>query len=234
MPWTEVTTAVPNAALATQVSCLAQLGTDGCGFEQQLQAGIRALERPDQSAFLQGTHLLAVIVVSDEEDCSIKFAELFQTSQWKEGLNTACNYPQSNEDNFLFDADYFYSKLIGLKGNRANAVVFAAIVGVPMGDNSPCQGAGDTIDGCLGDPSMTYTPATFTRPEDDVEYVHFQPACIRTNEDGVELTQARPGRRYVKVAQKFGCTGFVYSICNADWSEPMSEIARRIAKCMVI
>jgi hypothetical protein len=61
-------------------------------------------------------------------------------------------------------------------------------------------------------------------------YKHFRPACERHAEDpDVPVTSARPGRRYVKVAESFGANGYVYSICNADWSPAMKEIAKVIA-----
>ncbi|MCP4679123.1 MAG: hypothetical protein GY854_27255 [Deltaproteobacteria bacterium] len=229
--WTETTKDTENLDIARQVACLAQLGTEGCGIEQQLQASIKSLSRSGQSGFIRDNHLLAVIVVSDEEDCSVKDKGLFSTQEWQGShINTACNLPESNENNFLFEPKYFHDKLVELKGGQASAVVFAAIVGVPDGNNSPCQGIGDTLDGCLSDSSMKYEEAEFDNGSG--KFNHFKPACQRES-GGVVVTSARPGRRYVKLAQEFGCAGYVYSICNEDWSEAMREIARLIASCVV-
>jgi hypothetical protein len=218
-----------NDELATEVACMAQVGIEGCGVEQQLQAGVRALSRSDQP-FMRENHLLAVLAVSDEEDCSVQDAALFSTPEWdaqmNPAFNTACSLPLSNA-NYLFDPQYFYDTLVAYKGGRADAVVFAAIVGVPV--SSSCQGTGDRIDGCLEDPAMQYEIGTFVMA--DMEYQHFYPACER-EEDSVTVTSARPGRRYVEVAQAFGCAGYVYSICNADWRPAMDEIARIIAACI--
>ncbi len=233
-PWTEHIPDATNLDLVKQVSCLAQLGNEGCGIEQQLQAGIKALERSDQVGFVRDNYLLATIVVSDEEDCSIRDNGLFATDEWQDPehrgtINTACNYPAENEENFLFPPQYFYDKLVGLKGGVRSAVVFAAIVGVPSGAGSPCQGRGDEISGCLDDASMQFNIQEYQIGEDTIE--HFVPACTR--EVGGELvTEARPGRRFVQLAQEFGCAGYVYSICNEDWSQAMSEIARMIVKCI--
>jgi hypothetical protein len=79
---------------------------------------------------------------------------------------------------------------------------------------------------------MDYIPKEFEGENDT--YIHFAPACERTNIAGQLVTSARPGRRYVKVAQEFGCASYVYSICNEDWSEAMTEIARLIATCLVV
>jgi hypothetical protein len=239
--WAETTEASVNPEMVHHVACMAQLGTDGCGYEQQLQAPIKALKRTQQAKFLRENHLLAVIVVSDEEDCSIKDPGLFTTPEWAEMegefRNTACNDPPKNEEDYLFDADYFYNELITLKGGVESAVVFAAIVGVPRGDDSPCQGFGDALDDCLTDPRMALEIGTFTTIYEGEErsYKHFQPACIREDPVDAEnppVTEARPGRRYVKLAQKFGCAGYIYSICNEDWSEAMDEIAKLIASCI--
>jgi hypothetical protein len=53
------------------------------------------------------------------------------------------------------------------------------------------------------------------------------PACVR-EEGNTEVTRAWPARRFVELAQSFGDRGYVYSICNADWSPAMSELAQLI------
>ena len=90
--------------LGHDFSCLAMLGTDGCGFEQPLEAGLKALwpsadERvrflgldQDSSTFGHGDaanagfsraergsipSLLLIVVLSDEDDCSATDSSLF-------------------------------------------------------------------------------------------------------------------------------------------------------------
>jgi hypothetical protein len=231
VPWAETTESVPNRYLVNNVSCMAELGTGGCGIEQQLQAGVKAVTRPDQSAFLKEDHLLSVIVVSDEEDCSIADSGLFQTPEWNDNryLNTACNFPESNETNYLFNADYFHDKLVEAKGGRSDAVVFAAIVGVPSID-ATCQGNGNQIGGCIADPAMQLVPQEFHDDLNDVNYTHFSPACTRVDSTGTPVTTARPGRRFVETAQQFGSEGYVFSICNADWSPAMAAVSSAIVQ----
>jgi hypothetical protein len=230
----ETTADDTNADFATQVCCLAQAGKDGCGVEQQLEASVRSLTRSDQDDFLVDTHVLAVIVVSDEEDCSISDNGLFATPEFENNtagglFNTACNLPASNEEDFLFDTGRYKEKLVGLKENP-EGVFFAAIVGVPIGDSGGCEGLGSELGDCLENDEMQLKVENFVTPEGD-PYKHFAPACIRS-EGAVEVTSARPGRRYVKVAEDFGKKGIVYSICNADWSEAMKEIAEMIVECI--
>jgi hypothetical protein len=56
--------------LAGVFACMAVLGIDGCGFEQPLEAMRRAFENPLNAGFLREDAALAVIVLSDEDDCS--------------------------------------------------------------------------------------------------------------------------------------------------------------------
>jgi len=111
-------------------------------------------------------------------------------------------------------------------------VVFAAVVGVPTDDDaggdSPCQGTGEFLESCLKHESMKLEVGVF-QTQNGTPYRHFKPACERF-ENSVNVTSARPGRRYVEVAQSFSANGYVYSICNADWSPAMKDIAAVIAE----
>jgi hypothetical protein len=50
---------------------LARLGDGGCGFEQPLAAMRRALTHPANAGFLRAEANLAVVIISDEDDCSL-------------------------------------------------------------------------------------------------------------------------------------------------------------------
>lgn len=59
--------------LADTFGCLASLGTEGCGFEQHLEAMYRAVDRfttPENGGFLRDDAYLVVVIVTDEDDCS--------------------------------------------------------------------------------------------------------------------------------------------------------------------
>jgi hypothetical protein len=59
-------------------SCIAQLGTEGCGFEQPLEAMYRALSNNVENAgFLREGAYLVVVFLTDEDDCSAQNAALF-------------------------------------------------------------------------------------------------------------------------------------------------------------
>jgi hypothetical protein len=50
---------------------IAQVGQGGCGFEQHLAATRRALTNPQNAGFLRGDANLAVVIIADEDDCSV-------------------------------------------------------------------------------------------------------------------------------------------------------------------
>ncbi len=54
-------------------SCYADVGIHGCGFEQQLEAVRKALDvnaTPENAGFLRESAFLAVVAVTDEDDCT--------------------------------------------------------------------------------------------------------------------------------------------------------------------
>ena len=61
-------------------SCMARLGTDGCGFEQPLEAVKQAIDNPANEAFFRDGAYLAIIFITDEDDCSVSGPELLRDS----------------------------------------------------------------------------------------------------------------------------------------------------------
>jgi metal-sulfur cluster biosynthetic enzyme len=57
--------------------CMALVGDDGCGIEGQLEGAKRALDghRAENSGFLRSNSVLAVIFITDEDDCSVQLAK---------------------------------------------------------------------------------------------------------------------------------------------------------------
>jgi hypothetical protein len=218
---TPTPTEVPNPDVATQVACLTSLGTQGCGFEQHLESSKKALTRIDQQAFVRDEALLAVIVVSDEDDCSLETKSFYYSPEIQDEPQLEVNIACGENPEYLYPIDDYRQTFIAIKDGNPGAVLFAAIVGVPP--VSACQGWGDDIQGCLDNSAMQH--------EYDTEYVqglgevvYYAPACTREVGD-VEVTRAAPARRLVQLALEFGNRGYVYSICNDDWSAAMNELA---------
>ncbi len=64
-------------------SCIASLGTMGCTFEQPLEAMYKALDSSNSAntGFVRDAANLAVILITDEDDCSASDPQLFDSSQ---------------------------------------------------------------------------------------------------------------------------------------------------------
>src|SRR5690606_18070119 len=117
----------------------------GCGFEQQLESMLKAVT-PSSSAvsFVMGTQgqadranagflrpdaMLAVVVLTDEEDCSAADAELFNPSSGVYGgsLNLRCfSYPMA-----VHPVERYVENLLALKSHPSQ-VFFGVIAGVPV------------------------------------------------------------------------------------------------------
>src|SRR5690606_21689223 len=132
-------------AFVEHVSCVANLGIGGCGFEQQLEAVLKALTPSTSpirfhddttghgdganSAFVRTDSILATILLTDEEDCSAADPELFDPTSSTYGpteLNLRCfNHPEA-----VHPVSRFTN---GLKALRADPqdVIFAAIAKIP-------------------------------------------------------------------------------------------------------
>jgi hypothetical protein len=77
--------------LAQAFSQLASVGSAGCGIEQHLEAMKRALDNNAVNAgFVRDNAYLAVILIADEDDCSLANAKLFDGAPNGDILNFRC------------------------------------------------------------------------------------------------------------------------------------------------
>jgi hypothetical protein len=66
-----------TGTLANAFSSIASLGAAGCGFEQPLEAAKRALNNnPANAGFLRANASLSIIMLTDEDDCSLSHSTL--------------------------------------------------------------------------------------------------------------------------------------------------------------
>jgi hypothetical protein len=252
--------------VAGDFACIASLGTAGCGFEQQLETTLKAVwpSSDDRITFIgdaQGlgtkghgdtenagflrpssgadTSLLAVVLVTDEDDCSSSDLSHFlpqnllpDGSPLKEqGLNVRCHLNQQN----LFPIQRYVDGFRRLRPGSENLVVFGAITGVPTGMvDASALGAVDFedsasvnafYDGILASAEMTETVDDKGTPAtgDDL----LMPSC--TNGDS---GKAYPPRRIVEVAKQFGKNSIVQSICQDDFGPAVDAIVLSITRAV--
>jgi hypothetical protein len=253
--------------VANDFACVAMLGTDGCGFEQQLESPLKALwpgqdtritflgdvngfgtmghGDNENQGFLRndpimGLSLIAVIVVTDEEDCSSKDTTHFTPATYldpnnpadaellKQGLNVRCNANPQN----LYKVDRYVEGFKALRPGNENLVIFAAIVGVPpetvsadvlshlkLDDPASRQ---QFYDGILKHTLMQ--PVVDDQGTPDPADDTMKPSC------NTARGLAYPPRRIVEVAQGFGENGIVQSICQEDFGPAIDAIIAIIAK----
>jgi len=245
-------------------TCLANVGTKGCGFEQQLESIYKAVapaavkfagDRGGNAdgankGFLRPDAVLAIVAVSDEEDCSVtsKGAVLFDEdtsdpnvklpgSSMNLGLNIRCAYgkhddreTQAEKAGFVYPVERYYDDFKkNVKPLNPDRIVFAAIVGIPDGEDGSTPGGLDKIlendkmgfsvdenTGMGGDPTNRNTAA--------------KAACIRLDSSNMEITNAKPAVRFVKVAKGFGENGVVQSICADSFAPAVNLIIDKISK----
>jgi len=162
------------------------VGTSGCGFEQQLEAVYKAVAPKsvefagntnghaddDNKGFLRPEAVLALILVSDEEDCSVtsKGEVMFndQTndpgvklpgSSMNLGLNIRCAYTdnpdgretQAEKNGFVYDVDRYVTEFkMKVKPLNPDRIIFAAIVGIAE------ETEGKSFDDMLNHPRMDF------------------------------------------------------------------------------
>jgi hypothetical protein len=148
------------AQVATDFGCIAYLGTTGCGFEQQLEAPLKALWPSNDSSitflglaggttkghgdaanagFLRNDastpSLIVVVMLTDEEDCSSSTTRHFTPQKFLDPSDPL--YTQDlnlrcfyNKLN-LYPVSRYVEGLRKLRPGNEGLVLFSAIVGVP-------------------------------------------------------------------------------------------------------
>jgi hypothetical protein len=256
--------------VANDFGCIASLGTHGCGFEQQLEAGLKALwpksyqdkngnvligdqnplsflsttadgrwghgDMPStqggNAGFLrsgQETSIVAIVVVTDEEDCSSIDTSHFTSDPSnpisQQPPNLRCFLNKQN----LFKVERYVQGFKALRPAREDLVIFAAIVGVPPDlvsadararyDLAKDEQREAYYDAILSDPRMQERPNGAT----DKSKANLEPSCFGENAEG-KPAAAYPPVRIVQVARGFGKNGVVQSICQKDFGPAMDTI----------
>ncbi len=87
-----------TGTLTEAFSQIAEVGTNGCGIEQHLEAVKRALDNnPANADFLRPNAYLAVIIVADEDDCSLVKSTLFDGNQGDPAYGDRVNFKCTHE-----------------------------------------------------------------------------------------------------------------------------------------
>ncbi|MBN2716618.1 MAG: hypothetical protein JXX14_12245 [Deltaproteobacteria bacterium] len=226
-------------------ACLMHTGVDGCNYEQQLAAIPAALMNPNQQVFLRSDALTLIIVITDEEDCSHGSEDWFHLNEISSvSANLACGkYPELAQQVESIRQEILDAKKEATGVDGASSVLFAAITGVPVG--SACEGRGDRIGNCADVKPGVNGEGTMENPDvvgrtvaTGVEQLYYEYACQRFEEttggELVAVTSAYPAMRIVQMAQLFGDKGYIYSICNEDWTPIMTQLGEAVQQRLKI
>jgi hypothetical protein len=152
----------PDNAIVQTLACIAPVGLDGCGYEQPLENMLQALNpnaewNHGDTPFLRDDSLVAIVIVSNEVDCSVRDYSIMENEEFQEvdpddGVKRAssaicwnagviCSGPdpdgiysdcQSVTEERLQPGGRYTGYLIDeLRENQGRVVVMVAIVGVP-------------------------------------------------------------------------------------------------------
>jgi hypothetical protein len=209
---------------------LGDLGTMGCGFEQPMEAMYRALDgNPANNGFIRPDALLAVVFITDEDDCSASNPQLYDNTQmdinstlgpltsfrcFEFGITCDINMrtqgarqnclPRDDAAALLHPMSRYYNLLYGLK-DPGELVV--AVIGGPVTESS--TGGGYDMDVGL----------------DGQEHPRLEYSCIA----GMDGGGAVPGIRLYSLVRQFWSPDEVdtrgyHSICSADYTPVLQSI----------
>ncbi|MGE5182905.1 MAG: hypothetical protein ACM31C_12615, partial [Acidobacteriota bacterium] len=210
-----------TGTLSDAFSCIAQVGATGCGFEAQLEGMKRALDssRPENAGFRRTSANLAIVILTDEDDCSAADPALF-------GLGSdsgpgdfrcqplyaySCDQPISaagsgsytnctvRTGSYLRDPAYYYQFLTTL-ADPAN--LYVAVIG--------------------GDPKSSIQTGMITTPFS--QSLALEPSCTATINGNPAI--GRPGIRLADFVQQLGRHGLYESVCQSDYSAALSQIGQ--------
>jgi hypothetical protein len=224
-----------TGTLDQALPCIATLGTSGCGFEAQLEAMKRALDgsRVENQGFIRQGAYLAIVILTDEDDCSVRDPSIFSLNQANVGAGDFRCQPlyaykcdqaivatgggsytncKPLTGGYLQDTSAYFSFLSSVKD--PSQIVVAVIGGIDDATGKPPNPAGQNIDtGMIG-------PLPFT------QNLALKPSCQNTS--AATLSIGRPGIRLADFVSQFGTRGRYYSVCENDYSQALADIGTQL------
>lgn len=232
-----------QAEVGTAFSCMARVGVRGCPFEQPLESMWNALAPASRKGelyefaggakgqgdrfndgFVREDAALAVVVLTDEDDCSItdRGHALFgldeQAREEYGDLNLRC-FRNAGDSNLVRAAERYRQGLLSLKPKDPRRVVFTAIAGIPR----DAIASGSAPAAILELPEMQYA-------EDPV--APGLPRIVCSADDATRPEDAYPARRLVNLAGLMQEAALLESICAPSYAPVVDRLVNKIAPLM--
>jgi hypothetical protein len=213
-------------------SCVAQVGNEGCGFEQPLEATLKALTpSTSEITFLDGTGradrenagfvrddaILAVVVITDEDDCSVADREFYDLESERYPYDAALGnlrcfrYPDA-----IMPTERYVDGFRRFKDDPDD-FFFAAITGVPP----------DLVEDAteIDFERLRADPRMVRRPDPERPEQRLAPAC---DVEGIGF--AEPALRLVDVVEGLGERATIRSICDETFTEALGGITSQLGR----
>jgi hypothetical protein len=218
-----------TGSLEDTFSCIATLGPDGCGFEQHLGSLKKALVgNPGNASFLRPDAYLAIVIISDEDDCTASNPRLydpnpalegelgpfadFRCFEWgwecDEGTMSRSAGQYSNcrprtSSPYLLHPDAFVDEIKSLKSDP-DKIIVATLMGPRPQDLTPARQTEVTV-------NTRNTPVVSA-------------SCVNGAQN------AFPMPRLAHFAQAFPDRNAFYSLCNNDLGAGLTLVAQLIRR----
>ncbi|MDB4962262.1 MAG: hypothetical protein JWP01_2261 [Myxococcales bacterium] len=205
--------------LATLTTMIRGAGGGGCGFEQPLHATRRALGHPANQGFVRSDAHLAIVILSDEDDCSFSNPALVSSDPsvlgplqsfrcTKEGVT--CDQPLDE---------------VGVKTGCRPRDDSAYVEGIELTRTFLSQLRPDpsslTVAAIVGDPTP-FEVDLHSPPGGGTAFAALAATCTPP----MAPTSVHPGVRTAALVRSFDGRGAVTSVCSDDLAPQLREIGR--------
>jgi hypothetical protein len=213
--------------LGTVFSCMAKLGTSGCGYEHQLQSSRVALYEqitPDNKGFIRENAYLALIYITDEDDCSAEIgSDLFTDDMKFAGTSSSFRCAQVGHlcKGMEPPINEFSAPLTDCDSNEAGRLISvqAMVESIKKVKRNPDQQI--LVSGIFGWPNNTTgAEYRYVKGRDGIDYGSI---CQSANGD------ATAALRMKKFVDSFKENGSFFSICQDDFRPAMKQIGEKLA-----
>ncbi len=228
--------------------CIAPLGANGCGFEQQLRSVTRALGAdgfaPPQhnQGFLRPEAYLGIVLLTDEDDCSAinnSFYDVTTNTNLASPLGPGGSFRCSE---FGHLCDGAKPGRLAPNGQVTDVVNYQNCVSAEdQGLLISVSAFAAGVKSLKPDPASQILVVSIQGPNQNYQ-VRWKTPAVTTDGPWPEIAHscnnfpdgsfADPGVRVQQFAHEFGGNGFVYSICEANYGPALSTIAQKIAQMM--
>jgi len=212
-------------------SCIADVGTSGCGFEQPLEALYQALtsQSPHNVGFLREDAYLAVVFITDEDDCSVENTEIFNPDGDISSPLGPMNSFRCTEFGVVCDADWnrvlsngpqVYNNCVSRPDGDPKRMLYPLerYTGLLASIKNPSKIIATAVAG-LSDGSLAVTA-------DMNQFPQLESVC------GSESSYGVPAVRILEFIDSFYPDTPIWaktSICDSDYSPTLVGLGRRLA-----